>query len=111
MVTDCDLAHVSNRNKLIDMTKRLFSEFGLDSILDTDEWVKIRKRAKMDSRRMTTEEFKEELFGINYKIRVVGEYTKANDRIKVQCKTCNHTWNAIPASLRLGVGCPRKFRG
>lgn len=53
-VTDCDLAHVSNRNKLIDMTKRLFSEFGLDSILDTDEWVKIRKRAKMDSRRMTT---------------------------------------------------------
>ena len=106
-VTDCDLAHVSNRNKLIDMTKRLFSEFGLDSILDTDEWVKIRKRAKMDSRRMTTEEFKEELFGINYKIRVVGEYTKANDRIKVQCKTCNHTWNAIPASLRLGVGCPK----
>lgn len=61
----------------------------------------------MDSRRMTTEEFKEELFGINYKIRVVGEYTKANDRIKVQCKTCNHTWNAIPASLRLGVGCPK----
>jgi len=36
----------------IDMTKRLFSEFGLDSILDTDEWVKIRKRAKMDSRRI-----------------------------------------------------------
>ena len=33
---------------------------------------------------------------------VGGEYTKANDRIKVQCKTCNHTWNAIPASLRLG---------
>lgn len=43
----------------------------------------------------------------DYKIRVVGEYTKANDRIKVQCKTCNHTWNAIPASLRLGVGCPK----
>ena len=105
-MTDCDLAHVSNRNKLIDMTKRLFSEFGLDSILDTDEWVKIRKRAKMDSRRMTTEEFKEELFGINYKIRVVGEYTKANDRIKVQCKTCNHTWNRNTGFFAFGCRMP-----
>ena len=106
-VTNCDLSNVRNRDKLIEITKTVLAEFGLNPNLDTREWEKIKRNAKMDSRRMTTEEFKEELSGINNKIEIIGDYTKANDKIKARCKTCNHEWDVAPTSLRLGTGCPR----
>lgn len=110
LVTPCDLAARRNMDRLIEMTRTLFAEFGLNLNLDISEWEKIKKSAKKDSRRITTEEFKAELAGINDKIEVIGEYTKANDKIKVRCKVCNHEWSVAPTTLRRGSGC-RKCTG
>lgn len=51
---------------------------------------------------MTTEEFRAELAGINDKIEVIGEYTRASDKIRVRCKVCNHEWSVAPTTLRRG---------
>ncbi len=107
LVTPYDLTSRRNTDKLIEITKTILSEFGLNSNLDISEWEKIKRNAQMDSRRMTTEEFQEELSEINDKIEIVGNYTEANNKIKARCKTCNHEWYVSPTSLRLGSGCPK----
>jgi predicted nucleic acid-binding Zn-ribbon protein len=56
---------------------------------------------------MSTEEFREELSKINDKIKIIGDFVGANNRIKAQCKVCNHEWHVRPSSLRLGSGCPK----
>lgn len=43
---------------------------------------------------------------INPNIEILGIYTKAQERIKVQCKNCNHTWSPLAYSLTQGRGCP-----
>lgn len=50
---------------------------------------------------MTTEEFRAELAGINDKIEVIGEYTRASDKIRVRCKVCNHEWSVAPTTLEV----------
>lgn len=105
LVTPCDLASRRNMGKLVAVTKTLLGAFGLDSNLAAGEWETIRRRAELDSRRMTTEEFRAELAGINDKIEVIGEYTRASDKIRVRCKVCNHEWSVAPTTLRRGSGC------
>lgn len=105
LVTPCDLASRRNMDKLVAVTKTLLGAFGLDSNLAAGEWETIRRRAELDSRRMTTEEFRAELAGINDKIEVIGEYTRASDKIRVRCKVCNHEWSVAPTTLRRGSGC------
>lgn len=105
LVTPCDLASRRNMDKLVAVTKTLFGAFGLDSNLAAGEWETIRRRAELDSRRMTTEEFRAELAGINDKIEIIGEYTRASDKIRVRCKVCNHEWSVAPTTLRRGSGC------
>lgn len=107
IVTSCDLTSRRNVDKLVEITRTLFAEFGLDLNLGKSEWTEIKKKARTDSKRMTTEEFKTELFKINPKIEIVGNYTSANDRIKARCKTCSHEWHVTPTSLRSGSGCPQ----
>lgn len=107
LVTHCDLVSRRNTDKLIEITKKVLSEFGLNSNLGTNEWEKIKKNAQIDSRRMSTEEFREELSKINDKIEIIGDFAGANNRIKAQCKVCNHEWHVRPSSLRLGSGCPK----
>lgn len=109
-VTPCDLTYVQNIDKLIELMKIILSEFGLYSNLDTSGWKEIKRKAKMDSRRTTTEEFKEELSKINNMIEVIGEFIKANDKLKVRCKVCDHEWYVAPTTLRRGSGC-RKCTG
>lgn len=70
LVTPCDLASRRNMDKLVAVTKTLLGAFGLDSNLAAGEWETIRRRAELDSRRMTTEEFRAELAGINDKRRI-----------------------------------------
>lgn len=105
LVTHYDISSRRNRDKLIEITKIVLSGFGLDPNLDVSEWEEIKRKAQIDSRRMTTEEFKEELLKINDKIEIIGNYTAANDKIKARCKICNHEWHAEPTALRLGSGC------
>lgn len=106
-VTNCDLTSLRSRDELIRITKTILSEFDLDINLNASEWEEIKRKAKMDSRRMTTEEFKKEMVEINEKVEIIGEYTKANDKIKARCRVCGHEWYVAPTTLRQGTGCRR----
>lgn len=51
-------------------------------------------------------QFVEELKQINPSIEVIGNYTKAVDRIDVRCKDCGYSWKPLAYSLTSGKGCP-----
>lgn len=55
--------------------------------------------------RRTTEDFKNELAKINPNVIVLGEYTRARDKLKCKCKVCGHEWCSAPYSLLIGFGC------
>lgn len=51
-------------------------------------------------------QFIEELNKISKTIQVIGNYTKAVERIEVQCKICGKIWSPKAYSLINGKGCP-----
>ena len=51
------------------------------------------------SKKKTTEEFIEELSHINDKIKVVGEYKGAHEKIECKCLICGLGWSVAPHSL------------
>ncbi len=55
----------------------------------------------------THEQFLKDLAKINPSIEIMGEYKKANKKIKCRCKKDNHEWSATPNSLLKGQGCPK----
>lgn len=58
-------------------------------------------------KRKTNEEFLQQLNTINPNITILGEYTRAKDRIPCKCNICNFQWNPIADSLLRGYGCPK----
>ena len=52
------------------------------------------------------DEYVKELNMINPDIEVVGEYMGANTSILHKCKIDGHMWNAKPANILSGKGCP-----
>lgn len=54
----------------------------------------------------TTEQFVAELRNITSQIEVVGEYINSKTVVSVKCLQCGNNWNAVPASLLNGHGCP-----
>ena len=54
----------------------------------------------------TNEQFLLELNQINPYILPLQEYIQARTKIWVQCKKCNHKWQATPSGLLCGSGCP-----
>ena len=61
-------------------------------------------RRKMGKRK-TLEQFKEELYQINNKINVVGDYKNTHTKILCFCKECNQEFRAYPSDLLQGHGC------
>ena len=57
--------------------------------------------------RKTNEQFLMELGKINPNIEPLEEYVKANTKIKIKCKVCNHEWESSPSNLLSGYGCPK----
>ena len=107
LTTPYDLSLPRNTNKLIEMTLKVMSEFGLNPNIDINDWEKIRIKAQIDSRRITTQKFKQELSRINSNVEIIGDFIRSNIKLPVRCKICNYEWTATPSSLRLGSGCPQ----
>lgn len=57
------------------------------------------------SKRKTTEEFLEQMKGVNNNIIIEGNYVNNNTPIKCICKVCGHQWNGYPTNLLRGIGC------
>lgn len=58
-------------------------------------------------KRNTPKQFIDKLTSVNKNIEVLGTYTTANSKVKVQCKICNYIWEPISSSLLSGNGCPK----
>lgn len=62
------------------------------------------------SRRLTNEIVDKRLLDQNRRMRRIGEYASAHNKILWECSICDNTWNATPASvLNLKSGCPDCF--
>lgn len=55
----------------------------------------------------THQEFVDALLAKNDTIKVIGTYTKAQNRIAVKCKECDHEWAPLAYSLLQGRSCPK----
>lgn len=51
--------------------------------------------------------FEERMNKTNPNIKIIGSYTRAKDKIEVECLTCGHIWNPTPHKLLCGRGCPK----
>lgn len=54
----------------------------------------------------TPEQFVLEMKEINHNIDIIGTYTRAIDRVRVKCLSCNRIWEPKAYSLLQGKGCP-----
>ena len=110
--TDCytfqiDLGAEPGHTTLRTLAMQLFEDAGIESdCLTDDDWIRVNDFARNSSRRITTEQFAEQLRGINPDIEVLGEYINYNARIRVRSRKCGHIFSAAPATLLRGQGCP-----
>lgn len=57
-------------------------------------------------RRKTHAEHVAEIAAKNLNVEVLGEIIKTHTKVLCRCKVCRHEWNARPADLKRGHGCP-----
>lgn len=57
-------------------------------------------------RKYDTASFSTKLKLVNPRIEVVGQYRSSGEKISVLCLDCHNKWEATPASLLSGHGCP-----
>ena len=101
----CPLGQYSNRESLIEYLNRCLQYLDEPQLVQSELNLVISK-AYRNSRRKTTEQFAEELLGINPDIEVVGSYESSSSKIEVRCKKCGKTWRTSPHNLLNGTGCP-----
>jgi rubrerythrin len=107
VVSPFDLSARMNRMKLRNVVVNLLETAGHPCSFEEKDWDEIERRALADSRKMTTEDFKKELAGINPDIEFIDEYTRALDKKRFRCRVCGYEWVTVPSSVRLGSGCQR----
>ena len=107
VVSRYDLSRDLNAGRLVDVTKTVIGKLGLSGDFDADSWKEIRQKARAASGRITTDEFKTRLSGLNNSIEVTGYFNGTNNRTDLRCKVCGYRWKATPSSLYAGSGCPR----
>lgn len=55
----------------------------------------------------SSEKFIEEVSIKNSTVKVIGNYSGNHKKIEFECKNCGYHWNAEPASVLNGNGCPK----
>lgn len=58
------------------------------------------------TRTRTTEQFIEEMRVVNPNLQILGEFTKADNKILTKCLVCEHEWTPKAIHLLDGHGCP-----
>ena len=76
------------------------------NILKGNACPKCKGKRISETKRKTTEQFKEELLSISPNIEVIGEYTGANNHIMCKCRECGKTWEPQASNLMQGKRCP-----
>ena len=55
----------------------------------------------------TQQQFEQELAEKFPDLKVVGTYSGASTKVKIECKVCNYCWDIRPHDLLRGKGCPQ----
>lgn len=79
---------------------------GIEWAPSEEQRVAIENSARESCRRRSHEEFVAELKEKSPGIVLIGRYTGAKKKVRVQCRICGHEWNVDPYSITHGVGCP-----
>ena len=66
-----------------------------------------RVNAATNTTRKTHAEHMAAIVKANQNVEVLGEIINANTKVLCRCKICGYEWNAKPANLKSGEGCPR----
>ena len=102
---------IGANRKNIDLLKKqlqtVFNKLNISFIFSDDYCEKIKNYSELAIRRKSTEEFKKELYKVNDKVEVIGEYTRLHNKIKTKCKKCNYIWETFPYNLLKKHGCPK----
>ena len=77
--------------------------------IDNKKIEEIKITADLAIKKKNTKDFINELKKINNDIIVLGEYINSKNKIKVQCKKCNHIWESVPSNLLRKHGCPKCY--
>ena len=65
------------------------------------------RKSTSEKLRKNSKQFEKELHSINNNLILLNEYINQNTKIKIQCKKCDHIWEAYPSNLLKGRGCPK----
>lgn len=95
----------ANSDLLRGIVYRLFVEFGIADDFSKVDFERVKIRARNASRRMTTDEFKEQLGDVLPNVEIVGDFCGMQNPIRCRCRICGHEWDSIPTRLMLGHGC------
>ena len=109
-----NLSRKSERKELIGLFYRILEYTGVSIQFDENKWDEISNIAYINSRRTTTDTFKEKLSAVNPTISVLGEYKSSKEKVLCRCDICGYEWNVTPGDLLSGRGCPlcaKKRRG
>ncbi len=91
---------------LIELVKEIFLLLEIKCHYSSEMWQKLKVQAYLASRKTSTSDFAKRLHKISSQIMLLGEYRSTEEKIKCQCKTCNHIWEPTPHMLLQGSGCP-----
>ena len=92
---------------LKDLIANLLSLTDIQMDISYIQWEEIIKKAYIQSRRLTTSEFKKKVALLHPNIEITGEYTGAWNKIECLCKKCAHRWKPAANSLLQNHGCPK----
>ena len=102
-----NLGKKDNNYLVKDMIIRLCNAIDIPFTINDEEYDKILVDARLNSRKMTTEQLQEKVNKINPNLIILGQYHDALTKINVKCSDCGYIWDIVPASLLRGNNCPK----
>ena len=92
----------------LELLNKISAFFHFDVVINEKRFNELKRIAYESSRRISTDQFKKQLFEINPQIEVVGEYNGSMKKTELKCRKCGYEWRTTPgALLKLKTGCPQ----
>lgn len=104
-----DLALEKNTDILTSLVYELFNRVGINKIFSEEEIKDIKNYAYIQARKISPDEFRDRIYKINPKIKVIGDYKATKYKVKCKCNICGYEWMGNPQNLLNGTGCFQCF--
>lgn len=106
--------NVADHSIIRNLIVEIINTMGVEYESNDFDWNTLESQAYDNAKAITHEDFVAEMAVSMPTIEVLGTYVNTNRRIKVKCKKCGYTWEAVPANIKRGDGCRKcgaKLRG